>query len=329
MRLVAIEEHFRAPMVAEANQTGEWARATRELGERGMRLGTGVLERLADLGAGRLAAMDAAGIEMQVLSHTQPGVEGLGAADAVALASATNDLLASAVAAHPDRFSGFSMLPTPDPHAAAKELERAVTKLGLKGAMVNGRTHGLFLDDPSFDPIFECAESLDVPIYLHPAMPTEAVRSASYDNLPPGVGHWLSSSAWGWHVETGLHALRLIAAGVFDRHPRLQVILGHMGEAIPYMLERTNMTLSKRITGLERDVKEYFLDNFLLTTSGFFSDPPLLCALSAVGADRILFAVDYPFSANEEGRAFIDSAAIPPADREKIGHLNARRLLKL
>jgi predicted TIM-barrel fold metal-dependent hydrolase len=329
MRVIAIEEHFSTPAITDVTTAGEWARSTRELGERGLRLGSEVLKKLEDVGAARLAEMDAAGIDMQVLSHAQPGVEGLPAAQAVPLAREVNDVLADAIARHPDRFGGFAMLPTPDPEAAATELERAVTRLGLKGALISGRTHDRFLDSQGFWPIFECAEHLDVPIYLHPGAPSPALRDASYSGLPPAVGHWLSMAAWGWHIDTGLHALRLIATGTFDRFPRLQIIIGHMGEAVPYMLDRTNMTLSRRVTGLQQEVKDYFVQNFHVTTSGFFAHAPLLCLLQVTGADRVIFSVDYPYSTNQEGRAFLDSAPISLADKEKIAHLNAERLLRL
>ena len=273
--------------------------------------------------------MDAAGIDVQVISHTYPSVELLEPAAAIPLAREANDLLAEAVALHPDRFCGFAALPTSDPKAAAQELERAVTQLGFKGALINGRTRDRFLDGHDYWPILERAEDLDVPLYLHPGLPPAAVREAYYSGLSPLANHWLSIAAWGWHVETGLHALRLIAAGAFDRFPRLQVVIGHMGEAIPFMLDRTNLTLSKEASGLERTVKEYFQHNFHVTTSGFFSNAPLLCLLEAIGPDRTIFSVDYPYSTNQEGRAFLDNAPIDPADREKIAHGNAERLLKL
>src|SRR5215831_12959292 len=321
MRVIAVEEHFIDPRIRAATQSSEWARRTRELGERGLRLGTDVLSKLEDLGDARIAAMDAAGISAQLLLHTQPGVEDLDPNEAVRLACDDNDLLAGSIAQHPGRLYGLALLPTPAPDAAADELERAVGTLGLKGALVNGRTGGRFLDDRFFWPIFERAERLDVPIYVHPGAPPKALRDVSYDGLPPAASHWLSVAAWGWHVDTGLHALRLMAAGVFDAYPKLQLILGHMGEAIPYMLERTNMTFSKRVSGLQREVRDYFCQNFYVTTSGFFSNPPLVCAVSVVGADRVLFAVDYPYSNNQEGRAFLDGAPLADADREKIAHL--------
>lgn len=329
MRLIAVEEHFSTAALKQANSTSGWSTRTRELGERGLRLGTRVIDQLDDLGEGRLAAMDAAGIDMQVLSHTQPGTDALSAQDAIPLAREANDILADVIRRHPSRFSGFAVLPSPAPEAAAEELERAVAKLGLRGAMISGRVGGRFLDDPSFLPIFERAEHLGVPIYVHPGAPTSEVHEVSYGGLSPAVGHWLSISAWGWHVETGLHALRLIAAGVFDRHPRLRIVIGHMGEAVPFMLERTNMTLSRAVTGLQREVKDYFTENFYVTTSGFFSYPPLACLLMVMGADRVMFAVDYPYSRNEEGRAFLERIPLSPSDKEKIAHGNAERVLGL
>jgi predicted TIM-barrel fold metal-dependent hydrolase len=287
------------------------------------------MAQLQDLGTGRLADMDATGISMQVLSHTGPATQTLDAASAVPLAREANDALAQAVAAHPDRFAGFATLPTPDPRAAASELERAVTTLGFKGALINGHTHGRFLDDRAFWPILETAEGLGVPIYLHPTEPVAAVRDAYYAGFDPAVSQLLATSGWGWHIETGLHALRLILAGVFDRFPRLQFIIGHMGEAVPFMLARTNTVLNQSVTRLPRSVEDYFLAHFHVTNSGFFTNPPLLCTLPVVGIDRMLFAVDYPFSTNEEGIGFLDTAPLSQEDRERIAHGNAERLLRL
>jgi len=290
-------------------------------------------ERLADIGAGRIAEMDAAGIDMQVLSTAQPGLEHVDGARAVPVARAFNDGIAAAIAAHPDRFSGFAALPTADPPAAAAELERAVRTLGLVGAMVNGRTLERFLDEEFFWPIFESAEALGVPIYLHPMPPPKAVYDIYYAGFGDDVGFMLGAGAWGWHVEVGLHALRLVLAGVFDRFPALQVIIGHMGEVIPFMLARASGVLGGGSalgpvgTRMELSVAEYFHRNFHISTSGFFTDPPLMCALEVFGPDRILFAIDHPFSANAAGRRFLDEAPIDDAVRAKIAHLNAERLL--
>jgi uncharacterized protein len=202
--------------------------------------------RLMDLGEGRIAEMDAQGIDVQVLSQVQPGLEHTEADKAVPVARAFNDRVADAVAAHPDRFAAFAALPTADPRAAAAELGRAIQELGFKGALINGRTLERFLDEEFFWPIFEAAEALKTPIYLHPMPPPKAVYDAYYAGFGDDVSFMLSSPAWGWHIETGLHALRLILAGVFDRFPGLQLIIGHMGEAIPFMLARIDDVLAGR-----------------------------------------------------------------------------------
>jgi uncharacterized protein len=327
MKVIAIEEHFTIQAIAEANSARRTATGTGAVPPPG-RMASQV-SRLQDLGAGRLADMDASGITMQVLSHVGPATQALDAASAVPLAREANDALAQAVAAHPDRFAGFATLPTPDPRAAAAELERAVTSLGFKGALINGHTQGRFLDDQAFWPILEAAESLGVAIYLHPTEPVAAVRDAYYAGFDPAVSQLLATSGWGWHIETGLHSLRLILAGIFDRFPRLQIIIGHMGEALPFMLARTNTVLNQSVTHLQRSVEDYFLAHFSITTSGFFTNPPLLCTLPVVGAGRILFAVDYPFSTNDEGRRFLDAAPLSQEDKERIAHGNAERLLRL
>jgi predicted TIM-barrel fold metal-dependent hydrolase len=285
--------------------------------------------KLADLDTLRLQDMDTNGIDLQVLSDIgsnlapRPGDEG------IELAQEANDELAQACAAHPDRFAGFATLPMTRPEAAADELERAVRSLGLRGPMIHGSIHGRFLDDPSFLPVLERAVALSVPIYLHPAMPPAPVREAYYTGLDPAVGFVLSTSGWGWHSEVGIHALRLILAGVFDHLPTLQIIIGHMGEMVPFMLARIDDVLTPQALQLQQPVSEYFLHHFHITTSGFFTDPPLLLAMQVMGADRIIFSVDYPFSTNEQGRAFLDHASLSPADKEKISHLNAERLLGL
>jgi uncharacterized protein len=204
-----------------------------------------------------------------------------------------------------------------------------VRSLGFKGAMINGTTNGRFLDDPSFLPILERAVALDVPIYVHPGYPPAAVWEAYYAGFDPAVSFALATAGWGWHSEAGIHALRLILAGIFDRFPGLQIIIGHMGEMLPFMLARIQNVLTPVAQQLQRPVPEYFLHNFHITTSGFFTDPPLLLALQLLGADRIVFAVDYPYSSNEQGRAFLERTSIGPAEKEQISHLNAERLLKL
>lgn len=327
MRTIAIEEHFlsrgfRAVMQRNAASQGGHGQPTPTMTAEQQ-------ARLADLDTLRLQDMDRAGIDLQVFSDTGPVVAPRSGDEGVRLAQESNDQLAEACAAHPDRFAGFATLPMTKPEVAADELERAVRQLRLKGVMIHGTINGRFLDDPAFLAVLERAAALSVPMYLHPAFPPAPVREAYYSGLDPAVGFVLSTSGWGWHSEVGMHALRLILAGVFDRLPTLQIIIGHMGEMIPVMLARIHDTLTPMAKQLQQPVPEYFLHNFHMTTSGFFTDPPLLLAMQVMGADRILFAVDYPFSTNEQGRAFLDHASISPADKEKISHLNAERLLRL
>ena len=324
MRTIAIEEHYTTRAVIQAN-----AEAARGDVLRLRPRVQAMSDKLLDLGEDRIRAMDAGEVDLQVLSLNSPGLQLLDAATAVPLARETNDLLAEAVARHPDRLAGFAALPTADPDASARELERCVRDLGFKGAMVNGMPMHRFMDDEFFLPILEAAEGLDVPLYLHPAQPPPAIMDCYFSGMEPAVGASLATSAWGWHVETGLHALRLIVSGVFDRLPRLRVVIGHMGEAIPFMLARAGVPLTPDVTGLRKPLADYVRENLWVTTSGFFTFPPLLNALLVLGADRIIFSVDYPFASNDAGRSFLDSMQLSDADREKIAHGNAERLLKL
>jgi predicted TIM-barrel fold metal-dependent hydrolase len=320
MRVIALEEHFWTPAIAEAIGVlrNPDAGPDSPLGA-----------NLADLGERRIAAMDAAGIDLQVISHTTPGVQHLDSATAVPLAREANDVLAAAVREHPDRFAGFATLPTSDATAAADELERAVGDLGFKGAMVNGHTSGRFLDDPSFAPLLERFERLGVPLYLHPTEPVRAVREAYYEGFAPAVSWFLSAAAWGWHAETALHVLRMALGGVFERHPELRLIVGHMGEMLPFMLQRIDDNLPPHVTGLDRLPSEYILNSVHITTSGLFSVPPLECALAVFGIERVLFSVDWPYAPNEEGRRLLDTAPLSPDDLEWFAHGNAERVLGL
>jgi predicted TIM-barrel fold metal-dependent hydrolase len=195
--------------------------------------------------------------------------------------------------------------------------------------MINGTTNGLFMDDPQFSPILALAEKLNVPIYLHPAPPPMAVYNAYCTGLPGTSGSRLYTAGWGWHSETAVHVLRLVLAGVFDRHPNLQVIIGHDGENLPFSLVRVDNILTKAAPHLERRVGDYLLSNIHLTTSGYFSIPPLLCAVMTFGVDKIMFSVDYPYSSHEEAMVLLNTAPLNPGDLEKIAHGNAERLLKL
>src|SRR5258708_31181282 len=309
-RIIALEEHFWTPDLIALRRTVD-------------QVNPKSVQRLGDLGELRLREMDAGGIDVQVLSEAEPGAQNLAPDLAVSLARASNDLLAQAVKRRPDRFAGFATLPTPDPSSAAKELERAVPVLGFCGAMIHGSTRGRFLDEGQFWPIFESAQALDVPIYLHPCTPQPAVFETYYKDYPV-----LGRAALGFGIEMAVQAARLAVSGVFAEVPHLQIILGHLGEALPFLLWRANDTLSRR-SRLRRSFREYFVDHFHITTSGNFSQPALQCAIAELGIGRILFAVDWPFQPNGEALAFIQAAAPAENDREAIFGVNARRLLRI
>jgi uncharacterized protein len=326
MKIIALEEHFCNAAIEEAvkKHSPEYQQFSQT-----MPADAHLSSQLEDLGADRLKHMDAMGIDVQVLSYVAPGLQALPASEAVPLAREVNDQLAATIAAHPDRFAGFATLPTADPQAAAVEFERAVQKLGFVGAMINGRTQDRFLDDPQFRPLLEAAVALDVPLYLHPTIPSKAVQDAYYAGLDPAVSALFATSGWGWHMETGIHALRLILAGIFDHYPRLQLILGHWGEMIPFYLARVDERLSLVSKHLGRRVSEYFLQQFYVTPSGMFTLPPFLLTLQIMGADRIMYAVDYPYMPGDQARTFLETAPISPTDKEKIAHGNAENLLKM
>jgi uncharacterized protein len=318
MRTIALEEHYSTTSLASAPGT---ARADV--------FGPQIDDKLRDLASGRLADMTANGIDLQVISHVAPAAQALQGAEALARAREANDLLAAAVRAHPDRFAGFATLPTADAHAAADELERATGELGFVGGLVNSTlgSNGAFLDDARFIPLLDRFERLDVPLYLHPAPPSAALREVLYGGLPPAVAGRLATGAWGWHAEAGLHVLRMIATGVFDRHPGLRMIIGHCGEMLPFMLARIDAML--RVGTMAMKPSEYFARNIWVTTSGLFSIPPVMCTVQVLGVDRVLFSVDYPFGSNAAGRALLDTLPLSPDDMAKIAGGNAERVLRL
>jgi predicted TIM-barrel fold metal-dependent hydrolase len=283
--------------------------------------------RLGDIGAERIRGMDEAGIDVQVLSHQSPSTQRLPADVAVPLSRRVNDRLHRALADFPDRLAAFAVLPTADPAAAADELERAVSQLAFKGAMIHGLANGSFLDEKRFWPIFERAQELDVPIYLHPSVPHPAVVDAYYkeyvDDFPTVI-----RAAWGFTVETATHALRLVLAGVFDAYPDLNIVLGHLGETLPFLLWRIDEALARPGQKTIR-FREVFTHGFYVTTSGFFSSPALACCIDELGAERILFAVDYPYMENAAGAAWLRQTPVSEADRARIAGANAARLLRL
>ncbi len=331
MKIITLEEHFMNEAIAIAS-----AKAMETLSP-SFRAAYSVsndptapeLTDIFDLDEKRLAYMDKYGIDMQVLSYTSPGTQLLAPELAVSLAQLSNDEMAAAVQKYPTRFAAFANLPTPDPEAAAKELERAVQQLGFKGVMINGRTNNRTLESPEFDPILATAQSLGVPIYLHPAIPSRVVQDEYYEGFDPIVSTRFATAAMGWHYETGVHAVRMILGGVFDRYPKLQVILGHWGEMLPSYLDRMDDVLSTVANNLTRSVAECFTQNFYVTPSGMFSIPNLQMAMAVLGADRIMFSVDYPYVSASGAREFLDNAPLAPADKHKIAHTNAERLLNL
>jgi uncharacterized protein len=328
MRTVALEEHFSVPFIASRIDKGVLAR-------RGYRPRTlpkdalNPLELLPEIGAKRLKSMDDAGISVQVLSNSGPGPDLVPGQAGVDMARETNDFLAKAIASHPDRFAGFAALPLQSPDAAAVEFTRAVKQLGFVGAMVHGTTEGRFLDHSSFQPVLAAAEQLDVPIYIHPHIPPEPVRQAYFSDLPAGPGRVLETAGWGWHSETAVHVLRMVIAGTLDRHPRLKLIIGHMGEMLPMMLARADKVFALDSDHLKRPISRTILDQVWITTSGIFDEPPFLAALLTFGIDRIMFSVDYPYSPDAMGREFLERIALAPADMAKLTHGNADALLKL
>ena len=329
MRIVALEEHCTFPALTA--RIGPDAIRARGLTPGGIQVpAVARKEQLQDIGPGRLAEMDEAGITLQVLSVAQAGADLLPGEEGAALARDINDQLARTVAEHPDRYAAFAHLPTSAPDLAADELERCVTGHKFLGGMVNGTTGGLFLDDPKFEPLLARFERLGVPLYIHPAPPPPAVREVYYDRLPGHASLLLSIAGWGWHSETAIHVLRLVLSGALDRHPGLKVIIGHMGEGLPAMFSRCDQVFADEARDrLTRTVSKTITDQVWVTTSGFFSLPPLMALLLTFGTDRILFSVDYPFSPNLRGTEFLHSLPLSEADKIKLAHGNADRLLGL
>ena len=323
MKIIALEEHFVIPEVLQA-----WSSLDphSQAGSVVVPFGGKGGERLLDFGAGRIAEMDATGVDVQVLSLTTPGVQNLAPDLSVKMARASNDRVAEVVAGRPDRFQGFATLPTPVPSAAARELERAVRELKLQGAMVFGRTGDRNFDHADFWPIFEAASALKAPLYLHPQTPQSGVVDAYYKGFDEGTDFLFARSGIGWHYETGIQLVRMIYAGVFDRFPDLQIVTGHMGEVVLFYLDRLDRMSSSR--KLPRTVSEYFQQHVYITPSGLFSQRYLRWATEVLGIDRILMSIDYPYIMIPPGGApaFLNQANLSEQDREKIASGNWERL---
>lgn len=316
-RKIAFEEHFMAPGFERYSKAFLQFIAPATAADLG--------RRLVDIDVLRLQEMDRAGIALTILSQTGPGVQAeADRAVAVRSAAQNNDYLASRIARHPTRFAGFAALAMQEPEAAVRELERAVTQLGFKGALVNGHTQGAYYDDPAYDVVWERLQALDVPLYLHPI---------DFPRIPQTLeGHpEIQGAAWGWGVETASHALRLLFGGVFDRFPQLRLVLGHMGEGLPFQRWRLDSRFAAYPFGvqLRRRPSEYIGSNILITTSGVCSHAALAGAIAEMGAEAVMFSVDYPYESTEVAAAFIDSAPLDEATRALVCHGNAERLFKL
>lgn len=334
MRRVAVEEAFVTEEIAR-----EWDQAlASRFVEPGFRLlgdtilgnspaARGVHAKLIDLDQGRIADMDACGIDLALLSITSPGVQVFDAVTASALSTHANDVLADAVRRHPTRFAGLATVAPNHPQGAIVELQRAAGTLGMKGFLINSHTHGEYLDDRKYWPLFEAAQALDMPLYLHPREPAPSM-------ITPMLDYGLYFAGWGFAVETATHALRLIMSGLFDEFPRLKIILGHMGEGLPFWLQRIDnrYLLQVQIGAVKRLARlpsEYFLENFFITTSGVMSAPALRLCLDVVGAERIMFAADYPYESVEDSVRFMDAVDISSAERQAIYSSNAERVFNL
>jgi predicted TIM-barrel fold metal-dependent hydrolase len=284
-------------------------------------------EMACDIGAGRLSLMDQAGIDVEILSHG-PGIEQVDVKDQVPLVRDTNDYLRDAIAKNPTRFYGFASMCTAAPDKAAQELERMM-KAGFKGAFINGHTRGRYLDDKFFWPMLEAAQSLNTPIYLHPTPPPKAVVDTYFAGFSPTVSDMFSTAGWGWHIETGVHVMRMALGGVFDQFPKLQIVVGHMGEALPFMLPRMDDMLPPPMTKLKQPISVYLRQNVHYTFSGFNYSQNFMNLLHQVGVDRIMFSVDHPYAPMLQARMFLENLPIAPQAREAIAHGNAERLFRM
>jgi predicted TIM-barrel fold metal-dependent hydrolase len=329
MRVVTLEEHLTVPSVVAKIDKAAIARRGFRPGRRIAPGRANPMELLPEVGEKRLKSMDDAGISQQVLSNSGPGPDLMPGQTGINLAREINDYIAGVVAKNPKRFAGFAALPMASPDGAAAEMKRAVKDLKLVGAMVHGSSDGKFLDHPSFDGLLSAAEEVDAPIYIHPSIPTPNVFEAYYSGLPEGADRVVATAGWGWHSEVAIQIVRMTMAGTFDKHPKLKMIIGHMGEMLPMMIARLDEVSAADVDHLKRKPSETIVEQVWITTSGIFSQPPFIAALQTFGIDRIMFSVDYPFAPDARGRDFLNEVALAPADMAKLCHANADALLKL
>lgn len=343
MKIICLEEHTVDAALGKASQAAQMREAgyMADLGSR-VKTPSGlprddrphiqavadIPALLRDVGAGRIADMDANGIDIQILSYSD-AAQLAPAGQALELTRAANDRLAEAVAANPTRFAGFAILPWQHPEAAARELRRAVADLNLKGALLTGRPGDTFLDDSRYEPVLATLNALRVPLYVHPGPPLPQVREPYYGGLDKEVGARLSLFGWGWHNEAGVHVIRLMLSGAFDRFRDLQVISGHWGEMVPFYLQRMDDAMPREVTGLSRPLTETYRQHVYVTPSGMLTLPHFTFIQTVVGVDRILYAIDYPYLTNTGARRFLEGLPVSDEDRAKIAHRNAEALLRL
>jgi len=335
MKIITIEEHYSSAIVSEkmgqmsAHQTDQNAsKAIFEVVKRFLPNN----EDIQDVGERRIKFMDESGIAMQVISYGNGNPQTIAdAASAIELCQQANNELSALIKQNPTRFAGFAALPVADPIAAAAELDRAVNELGLKGSMIAGTFQGQFFDDPRFLPIFAKAAELKVPIYMHPAIIAQNISDYYFknDKWSTPVNAIFASAGFGWHMDSGIHVIRMILSGIFDKFPDLNLISGHWGEFAAFYLERMDDTMNPTTTGLERKISEYYKNNVYITPSGIFSVPQLQFAITEMGADHIIYSGDYPYLIDKTTGSFLENAPISKEDKEKIGHLNVEKLLGL
>ncbi len=327
MRVVTLEEHFSLLLPGSHNSVAPPPAGSMP------DVVANAADKMTDIVGGRLADMDRNGITVQVLSkagvHITPSADQFEGKEAVAFAKKFNDAFAQKVAERPDRFAAFAHLAASVPEAAADELERTVTEYGFKGTLISGMIRGAFLDDPKFAPLLARAEKLGVPIYIHPGMPPADVRKAYYEGFSKNINFGLATFAWGWHYEVALHVMRLAVSGTMDKYPKLNFIIGHMGEGLPAMLARCEHQFGRELSFLSRPLSKTITEQVYITSAGFFTNPPFTAALETFGIDRLMFSVDYPYASNADGKAFLENLPLSPGDLAKFAHGNADRLLKL
>ncbi|MBC2372719.1 amidohydrolase [Listeria booriae] len=337
MKIITIEEHYQSANVSkkmdEINATANPEQ--KQTNKAGLEMAKNFLsstDDIEDVGERRIKFMDEAGIDMQVIAYGNGNPQTLtDAKAAIALCQEANDELASMIRKNPTRFAGFASLPVADPMAAATELERAVKVHGFKGAMLAGTFEGKFFDDPQFLPIFAKAEELNVPIYMHPSIIAKEISDYYFNSTEwsPMLTATFASAGYGWHMDVGIHVIRLILSGMFDKLPNLKIISGHWGEFVPYFLERMDETMLRSMTGLKRNISDYYRNHVYITPSGLFSVPQLQFVIAEMGADHVIYSGDYPYLIDTKSREFLETAPISDEDREKIAHLNVEKLLGL